>query len=198
MELEPHHGPGKEAVSREPTFSDVAQLAGELNRLGAQYLVVGGFAIIKHGYPRLTVDIDLLIDASLENEATVLQALSILPDKVACQVTPGDVERSGVVRIGDEVTVGLMKSACGVFYADAIRDARVLDTNGVWVPYASPATLWRMKQTIREKDVPDRAFLRRLLAEEGTHCGAADPSLFSHVGRKTPSMAAAEFAAMII
>ena len=28
-------------------------------------------------------------------------------------------------------------------------------------------TLWRMKQTHREKDIPDRLFLRRLLAAQG-------------------------------
>jgi hypothetical protein len=77
------------------------------------------------------------------------------------------VDKYVVVRIGDEVTVDLMKSGCGVDYAEAIKDARILDTNGVPVPFASPLTLWRMKQTVREKDVADRVFLRQKLADEG-------------------------------
>jgi hypothetical protein len=48
-----------------------------LNRLGAKYLVVGGFAIIEAGYPRFTSDIDPLVDASLENEALIFEALRL-------------------------------------------------------------------------------------------------------------------------
>jgi hypothetical protein len=76
----PHDEEGGEAFSREPDFDDIARIAGELNRCGAKYVVVGGFAIIRHGYPRLTTDIDLLIETSPENERRVLKALRILPD----------------------------------------------------------------------------------------------------------------------
>ena len=38
---------------------------------------------------------------------------------------------------------------------------------GVRIPFASPLTLWKMKQTHREKDIPDRMFLRQLLAAQG-------------------------------
>ena len=83
-----------------------------------------------------------------------------------------------VVRVADEIMVDLMKSGCGVNYADAIRDAVYREIEGVRIPFASPQTLWRMKQTVREKDIPDRLFLRKLLEEQGlkvedkTGCGA--------------------------
>ena len=60
----------------------------------------------------------------------------------------------------DEIMVDLMKSGCGVNYADANRDAVYREIEGVRIPFASPQTLWRMKQTVREKDIPDRLFLR--------------------------------------
>ena len=60
MGLESHHEESPEAVSREPDFDDIARIGAELNRLGAKYIVVGGFAVIRHGYPRFTSDIDLL------------------------------------------------------------------------------------------------------------------------------------------
>lgn len=168
MGMEPHDEESPEAVSREPDFDDIARIGAELNRLGAKYVVVGGFAVIRHGYPRFTSDIDLLIECSLENERLVLEALRVLPDQASRQLEPGVVEQYAVVRIGDEVTVDLMKSGCGVDYATAIQDARILEVNGVPIPFASPKTLWRMKQTVREKDIPDRLFLRQKLAEEGT------------------------------
>ncbi len=130
-------------------------------------MVVGGFAIIFHGFQRLTNDIDLLVETTLENEARVIQALLILPDKAAAELKPGEVGQYGVVRVGDEILVDLMKSGCGVTYAEAIKDAVVEKVNDVEIPFASAPTLWRMKKTVREKDVPDRLFLRELLSSQG-------------------------------
>jgi hypothetical protein len=98
----------------------------------------------------------------------VLDALKLLPDSAASQVTPGEVDQFGVVRISDEIMVDLMKSACGVTYADAIQDADWREIQGVRIPFASKSTLWKMKQTLREKDIPDRLFLRQALEREGT------------------------------
>jgi hypothetical protein len=112
----------------------VARLGAELNRLGARYVVVGGLAMIQAGYSRATDDIDLLIEATPENEARVIEALLVLPDKAAAELKPGEVAEYGVVRVGDEVLVDLMKSGCGVTYADAISDATRFDIDGVMIP----------------------------------------------------------------
>ncbi len=162
-----HDGSRPEEGSRAPKRSDLSRLCAELNRLGARYIVVGGFAIIEAGFLRLTTDVDLLIDASLENEARVFEALRSLPDKAVNELDAGDVERFTVVRVGDEILIDLMKNSCGVTYAEAIKDVVYRDLDGVKAPFASPGMLWRMKQTYREKDIPDRLFLRRLLAEQG-------------------------------
>jgi hypothetical protein len=44
------------------------------------------------------------------------------------------------------------------------------------MPFASPKTLWRMKQTAREKDIPDRIFLRQLLKEQGIEVEPSPPA----------------------
>src|SRR5687768_18459785 len=93
--LYPESGAGKEP--RPPRRSDLSSICSELNRVGAKYLVVGGFAIIEAGYPRFTGDIDLLVDASLANEALVFEALRSLPDKAVDQLSPGDIARFVVV-----------------------------------------------------------------------------------------------------
>src|SRR5439155_14216682 len=167
MGLGPHNGSGEEKVPRPPQFSDLTRICRELNRLGAHYVVIGGFAIIHHGLPRLTYDIDLLIETTPENEAKVIEALLILPDKAARELKSGEIGEYGVVRVGDEVLVDLMKSGCGVSYRDAIKDAVIEVLDGVQIPFASASTLWRMKQTVREKDIPDRVFLRELLSSRG-------------------------------
>ena len=67
-------------ISRPPQREDVVGLCRELNRLGAKYVVVGGFAVIEAGYARTTGDIDLLVDPAADNAIKVFEALATLPD----------------------------------------------------------------------------------------------------------------------
>jgi hypothetical protein len=157
-----------ELVSRTPQDEDLAAICRRLNELGARYPVCGGFAIIQAGYPRFTADIDLLVDAAIENERLGFQALEILPGKAVLQLDPGDIARHTVCRVSDDVLVGLMGSASGIEYAEAARDIVVREVQGVLIPFASPRLLWRMKRhTQREKDRPDLLFLRQLFAAQG-------------------------------
>jgi len=104
-----------------------------------------------------------LVETGVDNEQRVIKGLMVLPDRAVREMKPGDVAEYGVVRVADEVLMDLMKSGCGVTYQDAIADVVWKDIEGVRIPFASPATLWRMKQTPREKDIPDQLFLRDLL-----------------------------------
>jgi len=153
---------------REPTPQDLADLCRELNGRGARYVVVGGFAMSAAGYNRRTMDVDLLIETSLENEALVTAALESLPDKAIREMKPGEVAEFGVVRVMDDFVVDLMKSACAIDYAEASRDVVILEIDGVPIPFASPRMLWRMKRsTHREKDAPDLYFLREWFRARG-------------------------------
>lgn len=153
--------------TRAPSHEDLARLAAKLNELGAKYIVIGGFAVITAGFARSTMDIDLLIDCSPENDAKVRAALEILPDQAILEIGPGEIENYVVVRVCDEFTVDLMAKACGLTYADAESLIDFRDHLGVRIPFASPTLLWKTKQTYREKDALDRSFLRRLLEDRG-------------------------------
>jgi len=143
-------------------------LCRELNRCGARYLVVGGFAVRAAGYNRRTMDVDLMVARDPENEARVYAALSTLPDNAVRELQPGELQRYNVIRVADEVLVDLMSSAGGIEYEEAARDVAVHQVDGVPIPFASPRLLWRMKAgTHREKDAADLVFLRYWFAERG-------------------------------
>ena len=146
---------------------DLAGLAAELNRIGAKYIVVGGLAIIAAGYTRATMDIDLLVDASLENDSKIREALEILPEKAILELGPGEIKSHVVVRVCDEFTVDLMAKACGISYDEAKDFIVYREHLGIQIPFASPMLLWKTKQTYREKDAVDRIFLKRLLEDRG-------------------------------
>ena len=156
--MEDDHMPSKGLESREPSVEDLVGLCRELNKQDAKYIVIGGFAMRAAGYDRRTMDIDLLIDISQDNEERVFHALESLPDKAVKQLKPGEVERYVVVRVADEIVVDLMKSACAIEYKEAAAHIDFREVDGVPIPFASPLLLWRMKKsTHREKDAPDPA-----------------------------------------
>lgn len=156
-----------EKVPRAPTREDLVRIARSLDAHGARYAVIGGFAVIHHGYQRTTADIDLLVDPAPENVERIRQALCVLEDQASLQVEPTDVQEYTVVRVADEVVVDLLGRACGLALADIEAGVEVAELDGVPVRYASAADLIRLKQTIRPKDAVDRLFLEELLRLTG-------------------------------
>lgn len=55
-----------------PDFREVIQ---SLNDNGVRYLVVGGYAVALHGYPRYTKDFDVWIEMSPDNADRMVAAL---------------------------------------------------------------------------------------------------------------------------
>ena len=66
--------------SRIPTLKDLVALCRNLNAHEVKYVIIGGFAVIRHGYIRATGDIDLLVADSRENIRNIRRALAYLPD----------------------------------------------------------------------------------------------------------------------
>lgn len=54
---------------------DFKEFFRSLNDNGVCYLVVGGYAVALHGYPRYTKDIDIWVEMSPENAARIIKAI---------------------------------------------------------------------------------------------------------------------------
>ena len=158
-------GPDREEGPRTPTPADLELIARNLNERGARYAVIGGFALQFYGFSRPTQDIDLLVDPSPQNVRKVTEALAVLSDHASLEVGPDDLNQYSVVRVADEIVVDLLGSACGVTFEDVSGRLEFASGPGTRIPYASPADLLRMKDTVRPKDHMDREFLTRLLRE---------------------------------
>jgi hypothetical protein len=57
-----------------PDFKEFIQL---LNENKIEYLVVGGIAVILHGYPRYTIDIDFWVNPTKENAKKLIKTLDL-------------------------------------------------------------------------------------------------------------------------
>lgn len=56
-------------------LQDAETIFRALNEANVRYLVVGGLAVIAHGYVRLTLDVDIVLDLEHENVMRAMQAL---------------------------------------------------------------------------------------------------------------------------
>ena len=81
------------AFSRAPELDDLLALCRALRAEGVRYLLIGGFAVILHGFVRTTKNIDLLVDPSDQNVAAVRRALATLPDNAVSQIENDDACR---------------------------------------------------------------------------------------------------------
>jgi hypothetical protein len=57
---------------------DLEKVFFALQQCGARYLVVGGVAVVLHGHPRFTADLDLVLSLEPTNLRNALDALKVL------------------------------------------------------------------------------------------------------------------------
>lgn len=70
--------------------ADFQNIVTFLNEAGVRFLVVGGLAVVAHGYVRNTIDVDLVIDLGSQNNVlSALDALGRLGYKPLIPEPPG-------------------------------------------------------------------------------------------------------------
>jgi hypothetical protein len=78
--------------------ADIVEFIRLLSRFHVRYLVVGGEAVIFHGYPRLTGDVDFFYERTRANAARLFQTLAVFWDNDIPEVkTPAELLEPGVV-----------------------------------------------------------------------------------------------------
>jgi len=149
--------------SRPATLEDLKALIASLNEQGADYLLIGGYALFAHGYHRATTDIDVLVSATVETGMKVRQALMMLPDQAARDIDPQWFEEGENIRVADAFVVDIMLNACGETFETLKQYAQTIDLEGVPVRTINLEGLIRTKRTQRDKDISDRLILERAL-----------------------------------
>lgn len=157
--------------TRAATWDDVKRLAALLNEAGVEYALVGGYAISAHGFNRLTEDIDILVDPSLDNARRWIVALSKLPDGAAKELLDEpDIFKDDIryaVRINDDFTVDVMPSIGGHEWQEMKAHITRQQVDEVTIPVLDLPGLLKTKQGLRPKDLADAALIRAALERMG-------------------------------
>jgi predicted nucleotidyltransferase len=161
--------------------SDFEAVFAALQRAGVRYLVVGGVAVVFHGYPRFTADLDLVVALDRENVLGFVDALATLGYRPRAPVpaaafADADTRRSWIEE--KHLTVlsfwspGHPATELDVFVAEpfpmepALARSLHVQLGEVTVPVASiPDLIFLKRQSARPKDLEDIQALEAILAE---------------------------------
>lgn len=156
-------------------FDTFLKVIDALAKAEVEYVLIGGYAVIIHGFPRFTEDMDLFVRLDQDNVARLRYALDEVFQDVSLQeLTAAEIDQYPVIRYGapngfviDVIArIGEMFSFGDIEYEEIEIDGHVLRI-------ATPEMLYRMKQnTVRPQDQLDAAFLKELIAKRRDMWGA--------------------------
>lgn len=141
-------------TSLHPDFRDFLRF---LNAQEVEYLVVGGYAVGYHGYPRATGDLDIWIAISEDNaeKATAaLRAFGVTGEGVAKTLF---LEADKIIRMGvPPVRIEVITGASGVAFGDCYSRRETVEVEGLPVNFISLQDLKvNKKASGRHKDLED-------------------------------------------
>ena len=71
-------------------LADVEAILRALNDAEVRYLIVGGLAVVAHGYVRYTADVDIVLDLKSENALRAIKALEAIGYRPLAPVDAAD------------------------------------------------------------------------------------------------------------
>lgn len=108
-----------------PDFKEFLQL---LNRYEVEYLLIGGYAVGYHGYPRATGDMDVWVATTPANAAKLLTVLSDFGFGATGATVELFQQPQKVIRMGNPpLRIEVLTSISGVDFATCYA-ARIIDT----------------------------------------------------------------------
>ena len=153
-----------EAWFRAATLDDLQLVIAALNEQGAEYLLIGGFAMQAHGIAHATTQIDLLVPATIASGECVRRALLQLPDQVAADIEPSWFEEGEPIRVADQFVLDIQFKACGQTYQTLLPDVQtLLLADGTAMASLSLEGLLKTRQGARPKERADRLLIEAAL-----------------------------------
>lgn len=129
-------------------FQDFLKL---LNVHGVEYLVIGGYAVIYHGYPRATQDLDIWIAVHPDNANRVVRALEEFGFGSPELTTEMFLKDSSVVRMGiPPIRIEITTRISGVEFQESFHGKIVDEMDGI------PVNIINLKDLLLNKKASGR------------------------------------------
>jgi Aminoglycoside-2''-adenylyltransferase len=143
-------------MAENPHYKELLQL---LNKLEVEYLIVGGYAVMKYGEPRYTKDLDVWVRNSAQNSVRLVEALKqfgvpLDHDGINAATFAG---KQVVYQIGvAPVRIDILTEITAVEFSDAWQKKVASSFFGVPVQFISLGDLLSNKRALgRDSDLTD-------------------------------------------
>lgn len=136
---------------------DFKEFVSLLQEFGAEYMIVGGYAVGVHGYPRYTGDLDIWLNPTPANAAMVLKAI----DKfgfASFKLTVDDLTKEdNVIQFGQPpLRIDLLTSIDGVLFNECYAKRKEMTFDGLKMNFIGYHDLVKNKKASgRYKDLDD-------------------------------------------
>ena len=142
---------------------DFTDLLIELADAGADFVIVGGYAVAFHGHPRATKDLDILVRPTDANAKNVYAALAAFgaPLEEFDVIADDFADYGGVLQIGlPPRRIDILNRATGIAFDEALQEAGTFEVEGRKIRVIGLDALLKNKRAAgREQDLADVAAL---------------------------------------
>lgn len=137
-----------------PIPRDFREFIALLNAQRVRYLIVGGYAVAYHGYPRATGDLDVFIELSRRNATAMVEVLRRFGFETVGLDATFFMDKGQVVRLGREpLKLEILNDISGVTFAECYRRRRRARIDGLGINFIDlPHLLQNKLAAGRDKD----------------------------------------------
>jgi predicted nucleotidyltransferase len=128
-----------------------------LNEHQVEYVVLGGYAVIVHGYIRTTGDVDILINTTEQNADKMLMVMLKFGYDVYDFELKDFIQEPGCISLDRyNGKIEILTSTLGVTFEECYANKVVVETDGIPINFISLTDLIKNKQAVgRPKDLED-------------------------------------------
>lgn len=144
----------QQMTNLEKDFLDFITLCNQYN---VKYLVIGGYAVAVHGYPRYTKDLDVSIEISEDNAEKVVQVIHDF-GLSSLRLTKEDfLKENFITQLGfDPVRIDILNDLDAVTFEDAWENRKVVTLFDVQINFIGLDELLKIKAKAgRKQDIAD-------------------------------------------
>lgn len=130
-----------------------------LNNHDVEYILVGGYAVILHGYRRVTGDLDIWVNRTNENYKKIVAAFHEFGLSTFDMTEQNflDTDTADVFSYGrPPVSIDIITKLKGVSFKDALAHAQIFNEDGLMIRFIHLDNLIEAKKAAgRHKDLDD-------------------------------------------
>jgi len=147
-----------------PLPRDFRDFIALLNEKSVKYLVIGGYAVTFHGYPRATQDIDFFVEMSRANAEALLEVLDEFGFPAGGLTPELFLDKGDAVWFGREPhKVEILNDISGVTFAECYKNRTRVTLGGLEINFISlPDLIANKKASGRNKDLADLDYLPKV------------------------------------